>query len=164
MTETRDLKALWRKRDSSRLFKFAIVSGIGWLIDVSLTLSLAGMGVAVFFANWVGALCAVSYVFVVSQYKIFSGQSGFKVHLFTAYLIYQILAISVASALVALVAVAALPVGDWLSANVMALINQTAFDPRVVATAIAKVAVTPLTLYSNFIFMGWLLERRISWW
>lgn len=135
----------------ARLSRFTILSGIGWCMDVGLTLGLVAGGLAVAPANMIGATVAVSFVYVTAQRHIFQRKPGrlTAVQRGIAYAGYQVLAIAAASVLI----------GGLAWALQAAL-------PSVAVTALAgisKIAITPLTLYSNFVFMGWLLEGRVAW-
>ncbi len=134
-----------------RLSRFTILSGIGWMIDVSLTLGLVSAGLAVVFANAIGATAAVTFVYITAQRHVFRLNPGrlSASERFGAYVLYQVVAITVASVLIGAVA--------WILAGVLAELSPT------LIAAIAKIVITPLTLYSNFLFMGWLLEGRLAW-
>lgn len=99
----------------------------------------------------VGAALAVTFVYITAQRKVFRLA---RVNLsrwirFLSYVLYQVIAILIASLLIAAAAFA---------------LHLLFLDlDRTVAAAIAKIAVTPLTMYSNFLFMGWLIEGVIRW-
>jgi len=138
-------------RPFARLSRFTLISGIGWCMDVGLTLGLVAAGLAVAPANMIGATVAVSFVYVTAQRHIFRRKPGRLTALQRglAYAGYQGLAIAAASMLIGLLA--------W------ALQAAVPFAAVTVVAGISKIAITPLTLYSNFVFMGWLLEGRLAW-
>ena len=144
----------------SRLSKFTLISGCGWLLDVLTLLSLVAMGASFFAANLVGALVGVSLVFLFAQRRVFNATHAGKIRwrLFLPYLAWQAVAILLASALVDLVAILLTP-----AASALAAWSASAIPAAVIAAGLAKIIVTPLTLYANFLFFGWLAERRISW-
>jgi hypothetical protein len=116
---------------------FTLTSGVGWLIDIGLFTWLTAIGLAPLSANLISAGTAVTYVFLVSTRRIFSHDHSYMVGKFLFYLAYQIAAVFLAS----------------LAIDVLY---------RIVGghPLLAKVLVTPVTLYMNFIFMAYLLERR----
>jgi putative flippase GtrA len=108
-------------------------------------------GLAVAPANMIGAAVAVSFVYVTAQRHIFRRKPGRLTALQRglAYGVYQALAIAAASALIGMLA--------W---TLQAMVPGVAMP---VVAGLSKIAITPLTLYSNFVFMGWLLEGRVAW-
>jgi putative flippase GtrA len=145
---------------ASRLSVFTLISGGGWLLDIGVMLSLVATGLAPFSANLLGALCGVSFVFVLAQRRVFTqdGAGGVRWRLFGPYLLWQGVAIPTASLLISAAAVALAAPATWAEAAL-----PLAPSAAVIAAGVAKVAVTPLTLYANFLFSGWLMERRVSW-
>ncbi len=144
----------------SRLSKFTLISGCGWILDVLVLLGLVAMGTPFFTANLAGALCGVSFVFLFAQRRVFTATHGGKVRwqLFLPYLLWQIFAILLASVMVDWVALWLVP-----SAESLAAWSGTGIPAAMIAAGLAKVVVTPVTLYANFLFFGWLAERRILW-
>jgi len=146
-----------------RLSRFTVISGIGWTLDFTVTLCAVWAGAAVMTANGIGALCGVSFVFFAAQRQVFRRMRGGQLRLLASYLCYQAVAILAASWLIGVAADALMPAaaalsslaGDWLAPDLLP-------PTRVSAAAVAKALVTPLTLYSNFLFMGWLLEGKVS--
>lgn len=150
-----------------RLPRFAIVSGIGWLIDLGVMLSLVQFGLDAGRANILGASCGVTFVFFAAQQQIFRSAHGFRVRALALYAGCQIVAILAASGLVGLMASllqpAATETAAWLSAWIATLSTALPPSPHFAAAAAAKAFVTPITLYANFLFMSWLLEGQASW-
>jgi putative flippase GtrA len=147
-----------------RLSRFTLISGGGWLLDVGVMLGLVAAGTSPFVANLIGALCGVSSVFVLAQRRVFTtlGGGGVRWRLFLPYLCWQAVAIPAASALVALIANVAAGAAE-IPAAWFAVVSPVTISAAVIAAGVAKVAVTPLTLYANFVFSGWLMERRVAW-
>ncbi|MBB4199231.1 hypothetical protein CCR94_20990 [Rhodoblastus sphagnicola] len=142
-----------------RLHRFAIISGLGWLIDMLVMTLLVSGGVSVFIANLTSAGLAISFVFFAAQNRVFIDNGRFLFAKFAAYFLYQAVAVPLASIVIqklAFVLLAAAP------ADLFALLHLHDGQKLTFASLAAKVAVTPLTLYSNFLFMGWLVERRVS--
>lgn len=146
-----------------RVHWFASISGLGWLLDAVTLLSLVAIGIQPFAANLCSAGLAVTLVFFLSQRTIFFANSQFLVGKFCAYVAWNAFGIVVASALIAILGgafegwifhlrhwgVAPGWVPDGLS--------------RPVAVAAAKVSVTPLTMYANYVVLSFIMEGRASW-
>ncbi|HEB0893496.1 MULTISPECIES: GtrA family protein [Citrobacter] len=120
------------------IFRFAVVSGLGWLIDFSIFVLLNSLGFPVWLANIVGATAAVLFVFFASVRKIFQYNGHYILWKLLNYIVYQIIAIICASLLIDFIALqfGMLPI-------------------------IAKIIVTPLTFYANFQFMSFLTTGRL---
>lgn len=120
------------------IFRFAVVSGLGWLIDFSIFALLNSLGFSVWLANIVGATTAVLFVFFASVRKIFQYNGHYILWKLLNYIVYQIIAIICASLLIDFIALqfGMLPI-------------------------IAKIIVTPLTFYANFQFMSFLTTGRL---
>lgn len=144
----------------SRLSKFTLISGAGWALDLLVLLGLVAIGLPAFGANIAGALCGTGLVFCFAQQRVFTQGSGGRIRwrLLLPYLLWQCLAILAASGLVHLLAPPLSPAAAGLLSW-----SGLAVPLPVLAAALAKIAVTPVTLYANFLFFGWLAERRISW-
>jgi putative flippase GtrA len=120
------------------IFRFAVVSGLGWLIDFSIFALLNSLGFPVWLAKIVGATTAVLFVFFASVRKIFQYNGHYILWKLLNYIVYQIIAIICASLLIDFIALqfGMLPI-------------------------IAKIIVTPLTFYANFQFMSFLTTGRL---
>jgi putative flippase GtrA len=121
------------------LSRFALISGLGWLIDFSV-FSLLCQHWPVYMANLMGASLAVLFVFFASLRPVFlyAGQQTSRKLL--QYIVYQVVAIWLASLLI-----------DALSVTLGGMFGQASWLPLS-----AKVIVTPLTFVANFMFMRWL--------
>lgn len=119
-----------------RLLRFGFVSGLGLTTDVLVYVLLYRGGLPPGFANLLSAGLAVSLVFVLSQRRVFRYGGRFLLPLFLAYVMYQVLAVSAASA------------------GVSVLVAQTELGPL-----LAKAVVTPLTFGCNYVFMSSLFRR-----
>lgn len=146
-----------------RLHRFTVISGIGWLLDLGVMSGLVAAETPVFLANLASASLAITFVFFVAQKRIFVNENGFLFRKFAAYFLFQALAVPLASLAIHALAGALGTVGlaDW--APFIGLIPSGAAR-SVAVSLLAKGLVTPATLYINFVFMGWLLERRLSYW
>jgi len=133
-----------------RFFGFAGISGLGWLIDLSLfsLLSLA-TDLGPFAANLLSAGVAVTFVYFASARHVFRYRGGYLLAKLLAYIAFNVLAITAASAAIGLLASAISgPLGELAGK-----------DGEALAGLLAKIAVTPLTLAANFAFSRVLLGR-----
>jgi putative flippase GtrA len=120
-----------------RILKFAGVSGAGLLLDYAIYTTLCMSGMPAGFANLISAGTAVTMVFLVSARHIFEGGGGFMVRLFVFYALYQVLAVSAASAAVHAAT--------------------DLFDGRYI---LGKTIVVPFSFTFNYLFMSWLFATR----
>lgn len=140
---------------------FLVVSGIGWLMDITLMTALVASGVAVVTANMISAAIAVSFVFLVSQKKIFF-KTGTSLKLeFGLYLIWHAVFITLASLAVGVLSTFIQGCGPFAEVAPAAICTRLQAEPT--AAAVAKILVTPVTVYLNFVFMSWLIEKKVSW-
>jgi len=149
------------RKSPVKLHKFAAISGIGWTIDISVMTVLVWLGQITFVANLAGAFLAITFVFVVSQRRIFVHDGHFLGRKFIQYCLWHSVAVPLASLAIHLLAAALEHSGGqdiWINAGMASVMPW-----RVAVSILAKGLVTPATLYANFLFMGWLLERRLSW-
>lgn len=123
----------------TRVVGFALVSGAGLAIDFGLFLTLVELlNVRPGPANFISAAAAVTLVYFVSARRVFDYRGRFLLPLFALYVVYQVLAVAIASFAV-----------DWLAANIF-------------APAIAKLVILPLTFTANFLFMSAITRTRPS--
>jgi putative flippase GtrA len=146
---------------SVRVHRFAILSGIGWLLDFGTFNALALVGIDLFVANLVGATVGVTWVFVTARRFIFRSRRTSLQSAIAGYALWNLCGILLASW-----AVEAL--GRWLAGpaalpRLAELAGSVPFglDPRLLAAPLAKVAVTPFTMYLNFVMMGVITERKL---
>ena len=140
-----------------RVHRFAAISGIGWLCDFCILLTLVHFGVHPMLANILSAGTAVSLVFVLSQKSLFVASNHFLVRKFALYVMWNVAAITVASALIAQLSV--------LVASSMARLHLgigSDLDADL-AVLVAKIAITPLTMYANYLALTAIMEGRASW-
>lgn len=121
-----------------KIGRFGLVSGMGWLLDFSTFLLLSWRWLQPGPANVLGALLAITFVFFASTRHVFVYEGGFVWQKFFAYLGYQLCVIALFSA-----AIQALSTGFGLPPG------------------LAKVLVTPVNFYTNFLFMSVLLGGRL---
>jgi hypothetical protein len=97
-------------------------------------------------------------VYVVSRLSLLGDRRIGRAQDFGLYIVWQGVAISVASVLVAIIAHLAEPA----MASLGAVTGPGGGDiaPITLASGLAKAVVTPLTLLANFLFMKWLTGKR----
>jgi putative flippase GtrA len=115
---------------------FALVAGVGLALDFAIFLVLIVSGLGPGFANLISATTAVTFVYFVSTKQVFDYQGHFLYHLLVAYLVFQALAVAIASWAVA-----------WLT--------EWGVNP-----AIAKLLILPATFSTNYLFLRWLTASR----
>lgn len=148
-------------RSRAKLPGFALLSGTGWVIDFTLFNVLIAAGVPIFWANLCGATCGVSFVFLTGRRFIFR---DVRTSLRTAILCYA--AWNVAAILLMSVAIAALGhalAGPWVMGLVDRLLHAVgvSLNATPLMPMLAKIALTPVSMYLNFVAMGLIIERRL---
>jgi putative flippase GtrA len=119
-----------------KLARFALVSGLGLVIDVGVFLLLLEFSLRTGYANLVSAATAVTFVYFVSTRHVFAYHGRFLMHLFAVYAVYQIAAVTAASWAVDFIArMGAVPI-------------------------IAKALILPVTFSANYIFMDFLTKTK----
>jgi hypothetical protein len=133
---------------------FAFVSSIGWVLDLGLTMWLVQLSLSPFSGSLVGAVTGVSFVYFVSRLMLLTDRGIGGPREFGLYVLWQVFAISAASAMVAIIAKLLGPVVAALCVQRVSLL--AGIDTIAVASGVAKTLVTPLTLMANYLFLGWL--------
>lgn len=130
-----------------QFFKFIGISGVGWALDFSIYVFLSQKLGWIIIANMISSSIAVSFVFFYSTKRTFcmnnKGLSLNKKYVF--YLIYQIILITLTSYLI-----------KQMSYIIIAFSNTISKD---MSKIISKLAITPVTMLSNFIVMKILTEK-----
>lgn len=144
-----------------RLHGFALVSGIGWLIDFALFTSLAWAGIDLFKANLVGATCAVTFVFISGRRFIFYNARTRLSAAIAGYALWNVAAIFLAS--LAVDAIARLLSLPCVMVNAQSAFAITGIEsnPTKLVAPVAKILITPITMYCNFVVTGLIIERRL---
>ncbi|HEV2735564.1 MAG TPA: GtrA family protein [Longimicrobiaceae bacterium] len=133
-----------------KFIRFAALSGCGWLLDFCLLLVLVHAAAAPpLLANLVSSTTAASAVFLVSRACVFDSSAGGVHARLGVYVLYTLVVILAASALVGVLA------SRLASPGVFGLLAGDATE----AAAIAKVIVTPPQLLLNFVVSKFLNER-----
>lgn len=128
---------------------FVAISGAGWLLDVSVLMTLSGpAGWGLVPANVVSGSCGVLFVFAVSSKTIFQRNSGSVMQKVAVLLAFNLLVILASSFALAAIARAMAHLGMDI--------------PQAALRLAAKVLVTPLTLLLNYVVVRFLVERFIG--
>ena len=137
----------------NRIFKqflsFLLVSGVGWIIDFSIYIALTKLAnFKVIYANILSSIPAITYVFLMSNKKIFKNMNS-KLSLKIKYLIYF------GYQLILLLSISLL--GEFLYDKLIGFV----IIPVLVNNfkIIIKILITPITMTLNFIFMKNLIEK-----
>ena len=132
---------------------FFLISGIGWLMDVTIYTFLTNIGLHVILSNIISSTVAVTYVYITSTKKLFKNDSKYSLKIkYIMYIIYQICMILISSYVVYLIS-------NWLlNVDINSLKGLFNFIINH-AKLSAKILVTPFTMVINFIFMKFLIER-----
>ena len=135
----------------SQIVRFVGISGIGWLIDVSV-FSLLGLWSAnLFFNNVISSFCGLTFVFVFATKKVFRSRSVVPLWgKYVLYVAYQCVLIYFVSCLLA-----QLDVFLGTAAGQYELVHGL----KGMTALLAKVLVTPVTMICNFIVMKLVVER-----
>lgn len=120
---------------AQRLFKFAITSGLGLVLDFGVFALLNALGVAPGIANLISAGCGVTFVYFASVFRVFSYAGERLFGLFMIYVGYQLAAVAGAS---------------WAVAELS----------RLAQPLVAKAAILPVTFSANFLFMQLITHSR----
>ena len=122
---------------------FALLSGLGWLLDFSTFTVLLKFNVLDFIANFVSSYVGVTFVWFTSLRMVFSQSGKSRMTFLLIYWGFQFISISVYSQLLHMVA------STFSDAGFLAKISN---NPGVAA----KIIVTPFNLVTNFLFMRYL--------
>lgn len=133
----------------NQFLSFMLVSGVGWIIDFSIySLLTYFLGIKVLFANILSSIPAITYVFFMSNKRIFkNSNSRFNLKIkYIIYFVYQFFLILFVSIL-----------GEFLynkliDYNLIPIIYNN-------LKIIIKITITPITMILNFLAMKNLVEK-----
>lgn len=134
-----------------QILNFICISGVGWIIDFTVFYFLTNrLNLNVGYSNFVSAIPAVTYVFIISTRNIFSKNiSKFSIKVkYIIYFIYQLLLVSCVSV-----------IGQYFYELLMSTsltCNSTITNHL---SIFVKLCITPITLCANFLFMKVLIEK-----
>lgn len=128
-------------------FSFFGISGIGWLIDMSIYSILTYFNVYTILANIISSFTAVTFVYLISTKKVFVNiNDSFNVKKkYIVYILYQVIIVLISSTIINLIA------KDLTGSNIELFVNYSKI--------LAKIIVTPFTMVTNFMFMKFLVEK-----
>lgn len=130
---------------------FVVVSGIGWLIDLSVFFLLTNQfALNVFYSNILSSIPGFTFVFVVSTNKIFKKDTS-NLSLkqrYLIYFIYQIILVLTVSLIGQLL--------FQVSCSFFESFNITVSNTKF----IVKILITPITIVCNFFVMRYLIEKK----
>lgn len=127
----------------NKFLRFALISGVGWLIDFSVYTALTHLtAIPVAVANDLSTLPAVTYVFLISTRKLLSCKTErvSKVTKYVVYALYQLVLVTIAS----------------FAMQALASVLEE-FLPH--AKLAAKVLITPFTMVTNFFVLRAIAEK-----
>ncbi len=127
------------KSHLGRLLRFAIVSGTGLTLDLTLFLSLVSFVGHPFAANIFSSAAGLTFVYFASVRRVFRYEGQFLAAMFATYALYHLCGTLLVS---------------W---GVTALIASGWPPPG------AKILILPMTLAANYLFMSWLTSKPLRW-
>jgi putative flippase GtrA len=143
-----------------RIVGFTVISGVGWVIDFAVYNVLAWHGLDLVRANLISAGVAVSFVFLCGWRYIFRDARTALPVAIAAYVAWNMVAIGAASLAIAWVA-RALAASGWLQDVQLLWGMRQSVALAALPPAAAKILVTPVTMYLNFVACGLIIERRL---
>lgn len=144
-----------------RLSSFTLLSGIGWCIDFAIFNLLVGRGQPGFLANLASASVAVTFVLIAARKWIFRHHVETLPMTVAKYTAWNVVAISAASFGIKAIA-SGLQTWSWDgAATVVGQAVGHSVAPAVLMANTAKILITPVTMYANFVATGYIIERRI---
>ncbi len=132
---------------------FVAVSGIGWLLDVTVFMTLSGpFGWQPVTANMVSGSCGSLFVFIISLTGVFQRNRGAILPKVVVLLTFNLAVIVASSFLLGLI-----------SAGLEAGLRDLGWAlPQADIRLAAKIVVTPATLFLNFLVVRFLIERFVG--
>lgn len=138
--------------------RFAVISGAGWLIDFSLFNGMVAGGILPGRANLVSAGVALLFVFLVSRHHLFREAKRPLPQAMALYAAYNVIAVIAASALIGALSG---PATTALNHVCPALSLAGCGKIRGLGPALVKIAVTPATMYANFMASAFINLKQI---
>lgn len=129
-------------RNFARFVIFASISGLGWILDMIMFTFLLFNDVESYTANFISSLVGVTFVWFTSLKTVFnSGKHAFS-WCILIYWLFQFVSIFIYSMLIGYLT---LKLQDWQFSFLSLYIQQYG--------VLAKVIVTPLNLFTNYLFI-----------
>jgi len=132
-----------------RFLGFAIFSGVGWLCDLlTFTILVKWVGLPAFWGNLASSYVGITFVWFTSLKSVFHIDSRSRGRFLLVYWAYQLASILFYSKALSI-----------LSAGLPAYGAFTPYSDPGSLGIIAKIIITPINLFTNFIFMKLLTKR-----
>ncbi|MDR3387948.1 MAG: hypothetical protein P4L92_12935 [Rudaea sp.] len=137
----------------SRFGSFALLSGLGWIVDFATFNGLVMLNVRLFFANLVGAAAGMGTVFGAGRLSLFRSSRNPLLYATGLYTVWTVFAVVFASALIDVLgsALHAPAIQPMLIATLRTVPGR--LPVNVAISTIAKLVITPLTMLLNFCAM-----------
>jgi putative flippase GtrA len=145
-----------------RISSFTLLSGAGWCIDFLLFNYLVSIGYPYLTSNLISASVAVAFVFLTSRKWVFRNHVASLKVAILQYVVWNIFAIAVASQLLSGIASVLESTNLQYFSQLVGWATGEHLSQRALVSNLAKVLVTPLTMYANFVATGYIVERRLS--
>lgn len=150
----------WARLFRHRFGGFALLSGLGWIIDFITYSTVAQLPVSLFTANLAGAAAGMGTVFIGGRLSVFR-HSRNRLHIATGlYVIWSSIAILFASVLINVVGVILHNPMIRPILDAMLVATGLRIPIKLAISTIAKVVVTPLTMALNFCAMNLINGHR----
>lgn len=145
-----------------KLPAFTLLSGLGWCIDFLIFNWLVGMRHSYFESNLVSAAVAVSFVLFTARRWIFRNHAENLGTVIVKYVLWNIVAVTAASFLIQLTATGLERLDFSRASFAIGQFIGTVPSKVTIVSNLAKLLVTPVTMYANFVMVGYIIERRFS--
>jgi len=137
------------RHSMKRFLGFAIFSGIGWLCDLlTFAILVKWVGVPAFWGNLASSYVGITFVWFTSLKSVFHINSRSRGRFLLVYWTYQLASILFYSKALSI-----------LSTSISGYSAFTPYSDAGSVDIISKIIVTPINLFTNFIFMKLLTKR-----
>ena len=150
------------ERQGFKLPAFTLLSGIGWCIDFAIFNFLIALGQTYFVSNLISAAIAVSFVLITARRWVFRDHIGSLDAVVAKYVLWNVVAITVASLLIHLAAIGLEQFDIRAISAAIARVTDYVPDKTAIVSNLSKLLITLITMYANFIAVGYIVERRFS--
>lgn len=133
----------------NKIIGFVSISGIGFLLDLAIFMTLTSLGAPIFWSNLIAGICGMTLVYTASWHKIFTPSDNSFIRKLFVYIGYGLCLLTFSSWLVTELTV-------YLT-HLVALLPFVL--PPVLIRLAAKAIVTVFTLICNYGFSTYLVEQ-----
>ena len=135
------------KRVIYQILQFIGISGIGWVLDFTTFIILGLFNKNPEMNNYISSWVGVSFVFVFATRKVFDNRGYIPLWVkYVIYIVYQIILISFISRMLGQI-------------NEIILIHAGASFISKFSSILAKIIVTPVTMFLNFFVLKGVIEK-----